>query len=303
MNTRKSGLHLLMCFDALASTGSVSQAAHLMGITQPAMSNVLARLREQYADPLFVKTRSGMSPTPKALELVEPVRQVIDQVDRVLAPTGPFDPRTCKAKLILTATDYAEFVLMPQLVQALEKQAPGVELEIRVANRQMSSQWLSRGEIDFRIGWVRHPPGELRFKRLFTDRFVCLVRANHPVVRNQLSVDDYCGLRHVRTVVHHMPESGPTIDEAVAAVGRRLRIGVVSHDFLSLPFFVARSDLIATVPERLAKPFLRTLPLKMLPPPVKLPDLAVSLFWHDRSQRSPLHRWFRDLAGEVAAKL
>jgi len=303
VNTKKTGLHLLVCFDALAATGSVSQAAQAVGITQPAMSNVLARLRTQYADPLFVKTRGGMSPTPRALELIEPVRQAIEQVDRLLAPAGPFDPRTCRTKLVLTATDYAEFVLMPHLVQALEKQAPGIELEIRVANRQMSSQWLSRGEIDFRIGWVRQPPGELRFKRLFTDRFVCLVRAHHPTIRNQLTVDDYCNLRHVRAVVHQLPESGPTIDEAVAAIGRRLRIGVVSHDFLSLPFFVARSDLVATVPERLARPFMRTLPLKMLPPPVKLPELAVSLFWHDRSQRSPLHRWFRDLAGEVAAKL
>jgi len=303
MNIRKSDLHLLLCFDALASTGSVSQAAHRMGITQPAMSNVLARLRERYADLLFVKTRNGMSPTPKALDLIEPIRRAIDQVGQVLAPAGSFDPRTCKARLTVTATDYVEFVLMPHLVQSLEKQAPGVELEIRVANRQMASQWLSRGEIDFRIGWVRRPPAELRFKKLYTDRFVCLVRTRHPVIRNELSVDDYCTLRHVRTAVHNMPETGPTIDEAVATVGRTLRIGVVSHDFLSLPFLVAKSDLIATLPERLAKPFVRTLPLKILPPPIKLPELAITLFWHERSQRSPLHRWFRDLAGAIAAKL
>ncbi|MGH8617312.1 MAG: LysR family transcriptional regulator [Burkholderiales bacterium] len=303
MNTDKTDLHLLMGFDALAAAGSVSGAAQRMGLTQPAMSNLLARLRARYGDALFVRTRAGMSPTPKALELMQPVRDALDGVARVLAPAGAFDPRTSRAKLTLTATDYIEFVLMPRLVQSLEKRAPGIELEIRVANREMAGLWLSRGEIDFRIGWVRRPPAELRFKKLYTDRFVCMVRRDHPVVRGALTLDDYCSLRHVRAVVHSLPESGPTIDEAVAVVGRRVRVGVVSHDFLTLPFIVAQSDLVATVPERLARAFAKTLPLRILPPPVKLPELAVTLYWHERTQRSPLHRWFRELAGEMAAKL
>lgn len=303
MNLRKSDLHLLMCFDALAATHSVSRAAQRMGITQPAMSNVLARLRKTYSDPLFVKSRGGVSPTPKALELVEPTRRALDQVARVLAPAGPFDPRTARARLTATATDYIAFVLMPRLVQRLERLAPGIELEIRVSNREMASQWLERGEIDFRIGWVRRPPGDLRFKKLYTDRFVCLVRAGHPAVKQVLSVDDYCNLRHVRTVVHNLPETGPVIDDALAAIGRRARISVISQDFLTLPFLVASSDLIATVPERLAQPFLRMLSLQILPPPVKLPDLAITLFWHERSQRSPLHRWFRELTAATAATL
>lgn len=299
----KTDLHLLMGFDALASTGSVSRAAQRMGITQPAMSSVLARLRRKYSDPLFVKARTGMSPTPRALELVEPVRRALDELARVLTPAGPFDPRTHRGRLTVTATDYVEFVLMPELVQSLEKLAPGIQLEIRVANREMASQWLARGEIDFRIGWVRRPPSELRFRKLYTDRFVCLVRAGHPVVKQELSVDDYCNLRHVRTMVHNLPETGPVIDGAVAAIGRSLNLSVISHDHLSLPFVVAKSDLIATLPERLAQPFVKTLGLKILPPPVKLPELAITLFWHDRSQHSPLHRWFRQLAGEIAAKL
>jgi len=300
MNLRKTDLALLLCFDALATTGSVSRAAQHMRITQPAMSNALARLRTAFADPLFVKTRTGVAPTPKALELVEPVRAALEAVDRVLAPAGAFDPASARGKITLTATDYIEFVLMPHLVHLLETRAPGVELEIRVANREMASQWLERGEIDFRIGWVRRPPGGLHFKALYRDRFVCLVRRNHPSVGAELSVDDYCRLRHVRTVVHNLPETGPTIDEAVAAVGRRLKIGVVSHDFMTVPFIVARSDLVATLPERLARPFVKTLPLKMLAPPVRLPELAITLFWHERTQRSPLHRWFRALASEAA---
>lgn len=306
MNVKKQDIGLLMCFEAIAASGSVSKAAQQMHVTQPAMSNALGRLRKLFADPLFVKTREGVAPTPKALQLAEPIRKALAGVDEIFAPAGKFDPRTARARLTVTATDYVEFVLMPRLVRHLEKYAPGIDLEIRVTNRDMASQWIERGEIDFRIGWLRQPPGRLHFKTLYRDRLVCLVRRNHPSVRSSLTAEQYCALRHVRTATHRLTElteSGPIIDAAVAQLGRELRIAVRSQDFVTVPFIVARSNLVATIPERLAKPFLNTLPIKMLEPPITLPEIAITLFWHERTQNSPLHKWFRTVASNIAATL
>ena len=303
MNLRKQDLALLMSFDALATHGSVSRAAQQMRVTQPAMSNALAKLRKMFGDPLFVKTKEGVAPTPKALELMGPVRQALAGMEAILSTTGNFDPAAARARLTVTATDYVNFVLMPRLVPYLEKHAPGLDLDIRVANRDMADEWLEQGEIDFRIGWVRRPAAKLHFRALYDDAFVCLVRRNHPVVKSRLSAEDYCALPHVRTAVFRymeLTETGPIIDEAVAALGHRLRIAVRAPDYLSVPFIVANSSYIATVPQRLAAPFLKILPLRMLPPPLALPAMSVSLFWHERTQASALHRWFRSAVSNVA---
>jgi DNA-binding transcriptional LysR family regulator len=195
---------------------------------------------------------------------------------------------------------------MPRLVPYLEKHAPGLDLDIRVANRDMANEWLEQGEIDFRIGWVRRPLAKLHARTLYHDTFVCLVRRDHPVVKTKLAADDYCALPHVRTALYRymeLTESGPIIDEAVAAVGQRLRIAVRAPDYLSVPFIVANSNLIATVPQRLATPFLKILPIRMLPPPLALPEISISLFWHERTQHSALHRWFRTAVGSIAADI
>jgi DNA-binding transcriptional LysR family regulator len=277
-----------------------------MRVTQPAMSNALAKLRAMFGDPLFVKTREGVAPTPKALELMHPIRTALAGMEEILSITGSFDPRTARTRLTVTATDYVNLVLMPKLVPYLEKNAPGLDLDIRVANRDMANEWLEHGEIDFRIGWVRRPLAKLHTKTLYRDKFVCLVRKDHPVIKAKLTSDAYCSVPHVRIALHRfmeLTESGPIIDEAVAALGRRLRTAVRAPDYLSVPFIVAESDLIATVPQRLATPFLKILPIRMLQPPVALPELSISLFWHERTQQSALHRWFRTIVATIGADI
>jgi DNA-binding transcriptional LysR family regulator len=306
MNLRKQDLALLMFFDALATHGSVSKAAQQMRVTQPAMSNSLAKLRKMFGDPLFVKTRKGVAPTPKALELMAPVRRALAGIEEILSTTGNFDPATARARLTVTATDYVDFVLMPKLVPYLEKHAPGLDLDIRVANRDMANDWLEQGEIDFRIGWVRRPLAQLHARTLYHDSFVCLVRRDHPSAKSKLTAEAYCALPHVRTAMHRymeLTETGPIIDEAVAALGQRLRIAVRVPDYLAVPFIVASSDLLATVPRRIAAPFLKILPIRMMPPPLELPEIAISLFWHERTQHSALHRWFRAALADIAAAL
>jgi len=303
MNIRKQDLQLLVCFDALAACRSVSKAAQMLNMTQPAMSNTLARLRQKFADELFLRTRNGVTPTPKALELIEPVRKALENLEAIMSPAPDFDPRTTRARLTLTTTGYVEFVLTPNVVRALEKAAPGIQLETRIPNREIANQRLERGEIDFRIGWDEHPSEKLRYANLFQDRFVCIARTNHPSIGSSITPDQYCRLEHARTVIRSHMSSVENIDRAVTALGRRLRIAMISHDYIAVPHIVSRSNLIATVPERLADLMVRQLPIRKYECPVRVPGHAIRLYWHDRTHRSPLHRWFRRLVSETAAAM
>lgn len=303
MNIRKNDLHLLACFDALAACGNVSKAARMLDMTQPAMSNALARLRRKFGDDLFLRTRNGVTPTPKALDLVEPVRNVLRDMESIMSPVQEFDPRHSRAKLTLTTSGYVEFVFTPMLVHRLERAAPGIRLETRIPNRELANQRLERGEIDFRLGWDEQPSERLRYANLFQDRFVCIARTNHPALGTPLTLDRYCELQHVRTVTRSHMRSVENIDRAVAAQGKRLNIAVVSHDYIAVPHIVAQSNLIATVPERLADLLVRKLPIRKFDCPVKVPGHAIRLYWHDRTHRSALHRWFRRLVSDVAGSL
>lgn len=303
MNINRNDLQLLACFDALAACGSVSKAAQMLNMTQPAMSNALARLRRKFGDDLFLRTRNGVTPTPKALDLVEPVRSALRDIEAIMTPAQEFDPRLSRARLTLTTSGYVEFVFTPKLVRRLERVAPGIRLETRIPNRELANQRLERGEIDFRIGWDEQPSERLRYVNLFQDRFVCIARAGHPALGGPLTLDRYCELQHVRTVTRSHMRSVENIDRAVAAQGRRLNIAVVSHDYIAAPHIVAQSNLIATVPERLADLLVKQLPIRKYDCPVKVPGHAIRLYWHDRTHRSALHRWFRGLVAEVAAAL
>lgn len=300
VNIRKEHLHLLQCFDALAATASVSKAAQRMDMPQPSMSRALAQLRAMFSDELFLRTRSGVTPTPRALELIGPVREALTRIDAILNPAGEFDPLTSRATVTLTSTGYAEAVLIPFVVRRLEKAAPGLVLETRVPNREMSDMRLERGEIDFRIGGVDQPPEKLRFSNLFEDRFVCIARAGHPVVRSKLTLDDFCALPQVRTIIRSHMDSA---DRAVAAYGKQLRYAVTSHDYAAVPHMVARSNMIATVPERVVDLLMRGVSIRKYDCPVVMPRIAIRLFWHDRTHRSGLHRWFRTLVSDAAAEL
>jgi DNA-binding transcriptional LysR family regulator len=300
MNIRKHDLHLLLCFDALATTGSVSKAAQRMAMPQPSMSRALAQLRAAFSDELFLRTRTGVTPTPKALELIEPVREVLARMETLLNPPPAFNPATTRAKVKLTSTGYVEALLMPFVARRLETEAPAFTLETHAPNREIADLRLERGEIDFRIGGVDQPPEKLRFANLFEDRFVCIARANHPRVRTRVTLDDFCAVPQVRTVIRSHMDSA---EQAVAAYGKRIRYAVTSHDYAAVPHIVASSNFIAAVPERMVDLLMRGLPLRKFDCPVPMRRISIRLFWHDRTHRSALHRWFRTLVVEAARQM
>jgi len=293
---------LLRCFDALIAERSVSRAAERVGVSQPTMSNALARLRVVFGDPLLLRARGMMTPTNRALELVGPVRIAIANIDGILAKSDSFDPATSVARFTLTAPEYVEYTLVPPLVKALQAAAPHISLDVRSVNPAKSLEWLESGEVDLRVGWVRDPPSSLRSKLLFRDRFVCLVRAGHPRVKGRLTLEQYATLPHVRARTSPRSDFWRVLEEA--ADGRqRARVAHVVQDFMVTPRVVAETDFIAVVPERFARSVADHYALQVLKCPLRLPAISIAAYWHERSQREPAHRWFRKVITDVALKL
>lgn len=293
-------LRLLRCLDALLAERSVSRAAQRLNISQPAMSIALGRLRRLFGDPLFLRGHGEMVPTSRALSLTAPLHAVLEGLGSLASAAAPFDPRTSRSPFTITAPGYISFVLLPRLMRHLERHAPGVYVEVRAPNREHAGEWLESGEVDFRMGWIREPPEALRFKTLYRDSFVCIARKDHPAIPRKLTAELFCSLPHVRSLVHRSSDSGQVIDQAVAALHRRLHIALLVQEVLTVPYVVASSNLIAAIPARLARAFAGQLPLRAHPLPLRLPEQTIALYWHERTHRDPAHEWLRDVIGRIA---
>lgn len=302
-NIKTIDLRLLRCFDALMGERSVSRAAERMNTTQPAMSVALRQLRLLFNDPLLVRTQHDMVPTSRALALIERVRRVLEELDAITASAEPFDASTSRVQFTFTAPGYIACLLLPRLARHLEKNAPNVRIDVRVSNRERATEWLEKGEIDFRIGWVREPPAEHRFKTLYRDHFVCIARKNHPQIRTTLTPELFCKLPHVRSMLNQRSDSGAVIDRAVEALGQRLHIPVLVQEIFAIPYIVAKSDLIAAVPARFARGFTASLSLRTHRLPLKIPEQSIAVYWHERTHRDPAHVWFRETLGAITRSL
>ena len=303
MNLRNIDIHLLRCFEALMDERSVSRAAERMHLSQPAMSHALARLRRRLGDPLLLRTQTGMVPTRRALDARETVGRILAEAENLFLRAVEFRPQTSRLRFVVTAPEYVEHVLAPRLLQRLQREAPGITLEIRLPDPDRATEWLEKGEIDFRLGWLRTPPRTLRSQLLFRDGFVCLARKGHPQIRGSITQEQYFSLPHVRSRFVRNSTSGRVIDEVVAAHGRELNVAVLMQNVFTVFHAVAYSDLIATVPSRLVQGGAGPLALQLLDPPLAIPDLRIHLFWHERTHQETSHRWFRQVLIETAKSL
>lgn len=296
-------LELLRAFCALMSERSVSRAAERLKLSQPAMSHALARLRKLFDDPLLLRSRGGMAPTKRAINIEPRIRAVLQEVDAVVATPEKFDPHNVSRTFVLTATEYSEFVLLPALMARIREEAPGIRIEIRAPNQNRMLDWLEAGEIDLRIAWVRNAIGSLRSRALFQDSLVCIARRDHPAVGNTLTLTQFLTLPHARPEVIGRTTTAQAIDEAVSARGGKLRVGLALQNYLTIPHVVASSDFIATLPRRLVEKLTPELPIKLLEPPLRLPRMRYAAFWHDRSHTDAGHQWLRRIIAETASHL
>ncbi len=296
MDIRKVDLNLLVALDALLAQRSVSRAASRLNLSQPAVSALLGRLRQLFDDPLLLRSARGMLPTPRALELLGPVRRLLEDVESLVQPRAVFDPTTALHTFTLAASDYVEFALLPMLVDYLEHKAPGVRLAVRPLDLQTVAKQMEEGEVDLCITGLHNAPPGLRARPLYPERIVSVVRREHPGVGEELSLDQFCSLEHILVSVRGSGFSA-RIDEALTAIGRKRRARLAVPHFLLVPEIIARSDLISSLPERLARRYADK--LRIFETPFKLQPFTVGEIWHERSQRDPAQQWLRSIVLEL----
>ncbi|HSV80516.1 MAG TPA: LysR family transcriptional regulator [Ramlibacter sp.] len=296
---RAGDLNLLLHFDALMSTRSVSRAAEELGISQPAMSAALSRLRRLFNDPLLVREGGIWRPTPRAEDLHGAFRPMLDMWREVSLPrAGSFDPATARRVFTAFATDYVQFTVFGRVAGRLAQEAPGLELRVLPARPQLGLDMLETNQVELIAGYYPEPAANLRTRFLFEEKVVCLVRAGHPCLRRPWNLESYLTLVHVNLSAHTRFFSD-RIERALRGQNRARRVGMTLSSYLACPFAVGNSDLVATVPQSVAKALARQAGCVELEVPLALPMLTVSLYWHERHHRDPAHAWLRQAIGQM----
>jgi DNA-binding transcriptional LysR family regulator len=299
MDIRNVDLNLLVALDALLAERSVSRAAVRLHLSQPATSALLARLRGLFGDPLLLRSARGMLPTPRALELLGPVKQVLDEIDAIIQPRVAFNPASAVHTFTLSASDYVEYALLPTLVDYLERKAPGVRLAVTPLDLQTVAKQMENGEVDLCVTGLQNAPPGMHQRPLYAERMVSVVRRGHPGVGARLTLEKFCSLEHILVSVRGSGFSA-RVDDALAKLGRKRRARLAVPHFLLVPEIVARSDMISALPERLARGYAKK--LRIFEPPLDIEGFTVGQIWHERNQREPAQLWLREVLLELAQK-
>jgi DNA-binding transcriptional LysR family regulator len=284
-------LRLLLTIDALLQEGNVTLAAKRLGLSTPATSHALARIRERLDDPLLVRAGRRMVLTPRAEQLRPQVRSLVEEATRVFGAAVPFAPRELNRTFTIFTTDHVLLVLGSTVDRILRKEAPNVSLRFLPS---VTDDWipLRDGAADLSVCILGHFPSEFRTRQLFTDRFVCVVREDHPRVGKRLTLDEYLALDHIVVSPLGRPSH---VDSVLADRGLERRIRRVVPFFLSGLLLAATTDSILTVSHRAAEAMAATLHLRILEPPLPLSAYSLNLMWHPRLENELANRWLREV--------
>jgi DNA-binding transcriptional LysR family regulator len=294
MDIRDKDLNLLVILKTLLEELNLSKAGKRLGLSQPAVSHALSRLRDQFDDPLLVRTSHGMRPTPRAQEMSERIRHLINEAEQIFQKQESFDPSTAKGRVVIATTDYFDQLVMPRLVPILMREAPDVQIVTKISSAKSPREELERGESDLAIAGFFSKLGDgLYQQKLFDENFVAIVRKNHPIVKSKLSLKQFIALDHLLVSPHG--DMDGVVDVALRNIGESRRIVAGVASFASPGMVLAESDAVLTIPERVADIYLKYLPLKSFPVPLKIPGFAVLQVWHQRLSQDPLHGWVRKL--------
>jgi DNA-binding transcriptional LysR family regulator len=289
-------LNLLTIFRAVDDTRHVTRAASVLGISQPALSHALKRLRDVFDDALFVKTPRGMVPTPLAEALASPIRRALEGIERDVLARGPFDPHELARTFVVRATDLVETLLAPPLLARLAEEAPRVRFAIVPTSVTLPKTELEGGSCDLAIaGFFGELPDGFRQERVFEDAFECAVREGHPRIRagSRPSLDAFCRERHL--LVAPGGDLTGQVDRALAKKRKTRQVSAGASGFLMAGWMAAESDCVVTAPSRVLERLAQRLPLSLFTPPVALDRIRVVSVWHARSDADPAHAWFRGM--------
>jgi DNA-binding transcriptional LysR family regulator len=298
MDIRAVDLNLLKAFDALTTERAVTRAGDRIGLSQPAMSHALSRLRDLFADDLFVRTPTGMEPTARAREIAPLVAAAIEHIEAALNLGIGFDP--AKSAGIFTAgmAEYAEVALVGRLAAAFADQAPRATLRLMPLTGAAAAEQLDRGMIDVAVAHLNTLPAHIESMLLLRDPFVVVARRGHPIAGQQLSVEAYAALNHI--LVSPRGNTSGALDRILVDFGLRRRIALLVATYLALPVALAASDLVATVPSRTARQIAATADIEIMPLPLDF-SMTVSMAWHRRAASEPAQAWFRSLLIDAAS--
>jgi DNA-binding transcriptional LysR family regulator len=301
MDFRGVDLNLLVALRVLLVERHVTRSAERLGITQPAMSASLARLRMLFRDQLLVRGPKGLALTPRAEQLLEQINQVMAVIEQMIAPPAEFVPETSQRAFTLNGTDFVEFILLPPLMAALATEAPSLQVLFRAPDSRNIEGMMASGELDLVVGYLPEAPETLIKRTVFREPFVCVARRGHPLLQDgSLPLDRYVELQHVQVLPRDATMYAAAIDTALAALGLVRKVALWEPSFLAVAGVVARTDLISTVPTRLAAHVAQGLPITIYDLPLPLPGTDFAMYWHPRSQDDAGHKWLRE---RVAALL
>lgn len=293
-------LNLLVVFDAVMQERNVTRAGRRLGLSQPAISHALIRLRHMLKDDLFVRSPKGMLPTPRAEQLALPVRAALDGLQQSLEPTQ-FDPATAQRHFRIAVDNYAAIVLVGPLAARITKAAPAVTLEFQPSGTLNVENLIDRGELDLAVGSYADIGERFSHQQLLRDEFVAVLRKSHPATNaRELSIETFAGLAHLEiSSVHHVTDF---IDGALARRKLKRRIALRAP-FLSAVRILIASDMVSVLPRRIAEELTRYRPLALRRLPVASPTIETAIIWPRRLDNQPAHRWLREIVGHVAQPL
>jgi DNA-binding transcriptional LysR family regulator len=299
-------LNLLLVFHHLLREKRVSAVATVLGMSQPAVSSALGRLRASLDDELFLRTQRGMAPTPYALQLAEPVATALDGLQQALNVRASFDPARSERRFTLAMTDVGEMYFLPVLMDALTRSAPGVTLNVVAVTSDSLKDDMASGRTDLALGLLPQLQAGFFQQALFRQPYVCLMREGHPLARSKaLQLADFAAANHVRVMAAGTGHG--RVDEALERQGLQRHIRLTVPHYVALGDVLGHSDLIATVPERFAQRVLAPFGLVTHSLPVVVEESAIHQFWHGRLHKDPGHGWLRQriaaLFGDAGSKM
>lgn len=308
MNVSRVDLNLLVYLDVLLRERNVTRAAQLLGITQPAMSNGLRRLRDLFGDPLLIRTSGGMTPTDRALALQPQVRDILASIEQAVQPQREFDAASANQVFRIMASDYAESTLIPQLLTELAREAPGITLDI-LNPSDVALHDVEQGRVDMLLNRFDDMPQSFHQVILWEDGFSCLLCRDHPALK-RFDLERYLAGRHVWVsktgmgvgvgMSPHDDQRLGWVDEALARLGRRRNIVVFTRHYQVAALLARQPGLIVTIPSRLAALLRDSTQVAIVPPPFEIPPFELKMAWSPLLQNNPAHRWMRRRIQQVA---
>jgi DNA-binding transcriptional LysR family regulator len=290
-------LNLLAVFQDVYRERQISAAARRLGLTQSAVSNALSRLRRTFGDELFVRTGQGMQPTPFAEQLAGPVGAAMAQVALALNQRSQFDPATSTRRFVLAMTDVGEVHFMPALIGRCRDVAPGVQISSVRAGSVALKEALESGRVDLAVGPFDNISEALYQRLLFRQPYVSMFRKGHPLGRGKVTLQRFAQAEHLLVDATDSPYDRINQLLEQAGVGKTTRFRV--PHFTAVPYILSASELVVTVPQKLAERAAAPFGLSWITPPLELPELQTNLFWHRRFNQDPGNQWLRALVVEV----